>query len=82
MQESGGDLGNHWYPCSLHAIQEALRQVKHAQEVNTRQIDENILRCVPRDLLVLSKCLQYRFGKEEDNEERYEDHCVDDAGAI
>ena len=82
MQNRGDDCGNHWYPCSLHAVQEALHLVLHALEVSSRQTDVNVLRCVLCDLLVLSKCLQYRFGKEEDNEERYEDHCVDDAGAI
>ena len=82
MQECGSDLSNHWHPCRLHAIQESLREVKHAQEVDSRQVDKNVLRCVPSDFLVLSKRLQYRFGKEQDNEERHEDHSVDDAGTI
>ena len=82
MEECGSDLGNHWYPCGLHAVQESLGKVKHAQKVNTRQVDENVLPCVLTDSLVLAKSTQYWLRKEEYYEEGHEDYCVDDTCTI
>ena len=82
MDECGSDLGNHWYPCRLHAVQESLGEVKHAQKVNTGQVHKNVLPCILTDFLILADRAQYRLSKEEEYEKRDEDDRVDDSGTI
>ena len=82
MEKCSGDLSNHWHLCSLHAVQETFSKVEHSQKVHSWQADKNVLSCVPSDLLFLSKRFQYRFGKEKENEERYEDHRIYDASSV
>ena len=82
MEERCKDLGNHWHPCGLHAVQESLGKVKHAQKVNTGQVHKNVLPCVLTNSLVLAESTQYWLRKEEKNKEGHKDYCVDYTGSI